>query len=184
MPVSGKLKTLIVCETLTGSTRLVAEEIGKGIGKGLDVEIIEVSKAPEQLDTSVALLVIGGAPQAFGSSRPTADRPVPTPDSGLRTWLGGLSGTANLAAAAFDTRPMHSRRLPGSAANGVSILLGKRGYTLVATPHSFWLKDAAENLAIGEAARARRWGDELNAALTKLRNPAPARYRPKAGHSG
>ncbi|MEU0093228.1 hypothetical protein [Kribbella sp. NPDC006257] len=182
--MSGKLKALIVCETLTASTKAVAEEIGKGIGKGLDVEVIEVSKAPDSLAGSVALLIIGGAPQAFGSRRPTADRPVPTPDSGLRKWLGALDGTANLAAAAFDTRPMHSRRLPGSAANGASTLLGKRGYTLVSTPHSFWLKDANDTLAIGEAARARRWGDELAAGLEKLRNPGPAPYRRIAGHIG
>jgi hypothetical protein len=182
--MSGKLKALIVCETLTGSTRLVAEEIGKGLGKGLEIEIVEVSKAPEQLHGAVALLVIGGAPQTFGSSRPTADRPVPTPDSGLRKWLGNLTGAANLAAAAFDTRPMHSRRLPGSAANGASTLLAKRGYTLVSTPHSFWLKDATETLAIGEAARARRWGDELTTGLNKLRNPGPAPYRRTAGHTG
>ncbi|WP_157979591.1 flavodoxin [Kribbella monticola] len=182
--MSGKAKALIVCESLAGSTRLVAEEIGKGIGKDLMIEIVEVSKAPEQLYGSVALLIIGGAPQAFGSTRPTADRPVPTPDSGLRKWLGGLTGSANLAAAAFDTRPMHSRRLPGSAANGAATLLAKRGYTLVSTPHSFWLKDATETLAIGEAARARRWGDDLAAALEKLRNPGPAPYRRTAGHTG
>ena len=78
----------------------------------------------------------------------------------------GQQGTA----AAFDTRLAGAPLLTGRASRGISRLLKRHGYHLVAPPESF-LVTRRDTLADGESSRARRWGEAL-AATAALAVPA------------
>jgi hypothetical protein len=84
---------------------------------------------------------------------PDADGP------GVRGWLGGISA-GHAPPAAFDTRLSGIPALTGRASRGVSGLLKRRGYRLLAGPESFLVGQQA-TLVEGEAARARAWGAML-----------------------
>jgi hypothetical protein len=59
-------------------------------------------------------------------------------------------------AAAFDTRVNGVSLATGRASRGISRLLKRHGYRIVAAPESF-LIGQQDTLLVGEASRARRW---------------------------
>src|SRR5690606_22555353 len=137
----------------------------------------EVSSAPSHIGEDVALLVVGGPTHAFAMSRAGTRRSAAedapeglvSTDAGIREWLSGLrTGSARLAAAAFDTR-VAKPRLPGSAARGAAKRLRRLGVRLAAPAESFYVTGGHGPLVEGEVERARAWGEHLAASF-----PVPA----------
>ncbi|GAA4488441.1 flavodoxin family protein [Rhodococcus olei] len=168
------MRTLVVYESMFGSTRLVAEAIARGVADAGAVQVLPVSHAGEADLAGYDLVVVGGPTHVHGMSRPssrrgaeqTAERPgaeetlePDATDTGVREWLSALPPIHGRAAA-FDTRRHAPALLTGRASKGIGKRLRQRGYDLVAESESF-LVDKQSRLEPGEEARAEQWGRAL-----------------------
>lgn len=160
---------LVVYESLFGNTEQVAWAITSGVSEHLDVELLEVTDAPQVINERLALMVIGGPTHAFSMTRPStredAFRQGASHGStavGLREWLEQLGkGSHSPLVATFDTRVSKVRHLPGSAAKGAAKLVHKLGYPSAAQAESFYVEDVTGPLLEGELDRAHAWGEML-----------------------
>jgi hypothetical protein len=158
---------LVVCESLFGNTRAVADAIADGLrGAGVPTAVVEVRSAPDTL-ADVDLLVVGGPTHAFGMTRATTRHsaveqgaPALSAERGVREWLADVRLPRGLAVAAFDTR-VKVRGMPGSAAKGIVRRLRSQGARVVRPPESFWVDGTPGPLTEGEVARARSWAADL-----------------------
>jgi Flavodoxin domain len=168
------MRALVVYESMYGNTHAVAEAIAAGLGEAYEVSVIPVGEATSELVAAADLLVAGGPTHMHRMSSAASRRMAGTAavkdgsgvamdpgadGPGLRDWLDGI-GPGHRLAAAFDTRFNGVPALTGQASHGISRLLRKRGYRLVAAPESF-LVDKQNTLRDGESSRARRWGATL-----------------------
>jgi hypothetical protein len=170
------MKAVVVYESMYGNTHHVATAIGAGLGSRpeVEVEVVPVESADQNLLASADLLVVGGPTHVHGMSRektrdaaveaakkPDADLEL-DPDAegpGLREWFSGSDRT-DLLAAAFDTRMHGPPALTGRASKGIAKRLKHQGATLVTEPESFIVtKD--NHLEPDEEVRANAWGVEL-----------------------
>jgi hypothetical protein len=87
-------------------------------------------------------------------------------EQGIREWLAS-SPSGIQRAAAFDTRT-DQRWVPRSAVRGILLQLRRLGATLLAGPQSFYVTGTSGPLAPGELDRARRWGEQLGAAIMSM----------------
>ena len=170
------MRALVVYESMYGNTHVVASNIADGLRGTYEVTLVPVAAATADLVAEANLLVVGAPTHMHGlstaSSRQLA-RKAAKPESGLtldpdaggpalRDWLSGLAG-GHVLAAAFDTRLVGVPALTGRASRGISRLLRRHGYRLVAPPESF-VVTKLNTLLDGESSRARRWGEALAAA--------------------
>jgi hypothetical protein len=166
------MRALVVYESMFGNTEAVASAVADGLGTRMDVDVLEVSKAPVPVIDPPDLIVVGGPTHAFSLSRPSTRAQAVEQGAthgatgiGLREWLGQLRGGPHSElVAAFDTRVDKVRRLPGSAAGKAVKVARKHGYA-PAGKESFYVSDTAGPLLAGELARARAWGEELGARM-------------------
>jgi flavodoxin len=166
------MKALIVYESMFGNTEQVARAIATGLTQAgdVDVELIDVERAPSRPEQDVELLAVGGPTHAFSMSREStradAIRQGATQGSrvtGLREWLEQLpKGDTSLRMVAFDTRVGKVRHLPGSAAKTATRAARRHGYH-VDRPLSFYVDDINGPLLDGELERAVAWGRRLAA---------------------
>ncbi len=171
------MRALVVYESMFGNTHVVASNIADGLRGTYEVTLVPVAAAAADLLAEADLLVVGGPTHMHGlstaPSRQLAAKAAAKPDSGLsldqdasgpglRDWLSGLADGHALAAA-FDTRLAGIPVLTGRASRGISRLLKRRGYLLIAAPESFVVSQLS-TLVDGESSRARRWGTALAAA--------------------
>jgi len=178
------MHALVVYESMYGNTHVIATNIAAGLCDTYEVTLVPVTRATPDLIAKADLLVVGAPTHMHGlptaSSRQAARKAAAKPDSGLaldpdasgpalRDWLSHLAAGPALAAA-FDTRLAGAPVLTGRASHGISKLLKRRGYRLIAPSESF-LVTKQNALADGESARARRWGAAL-AAMAALEVPA------------
>ncbi|NUT92688.1 MAG: flavodoxin [Saccharothrix sp.] len=140
-------RALVVYESMFGNTRTIAEAVAEGLTGFGDVEVVEVSQAPDTLPDDVELLLVGAPTHAFGLSRPATrtsaaeqtTSPLVSSGRGVREWLEVLPHNANrTVAGAFDTR-VKVGLLPGSAAKLIAKRLRKLGFPLVVPPRTFWV---------------------------------------------
>jgi hypothetical protein len=170
------MRALVVYESMYGNTHVVAGNIADGLRGTYEVTVVPVASATADLIAGTDLLVIGAPTHMHGlptaSSRQLARKAAAKPESGLtldpdadgtalRDWLGGLA-RGHAQAAAFDTRLDGPAMFTGRASRGISRLLKRHGYLLIAPPESF-VVTKLNTLADGESARARRWGEALAA---------------------
>jgi flavodoxin len=169
------MKALVVYESMFGNTEAVALAIADGLRESMEVEVLEVSIAPEQPDPGVALIVAGGPTHAFSMSRrrtrvDAINRGAPDGESefGLREWMAALpSGRHTGTMATFDTKVESMRFVPGSAAKGAAKVAHRHGYDSAAASESFYVRDIDGPLVEGEVDRAKAWGRQLAASITK-----------------
>lgn len=172
------MRALVVYESMFGNTRLIASNIAEGLRGTYEVTLVPVGGTSTDLIAGADLLVVGAPTHmhrlSTASSRQTARKAAAKPESGLtldpdaggpalRDWLSGLVGDDRLAAA-FDTRFVGAPMLTGRASRGISKLLTRHGYRLIAPPASF-LVTGRNTLIDGESSRARRWGEWLAASV-------------------
>ncbi len=180
MPSPRTLKALVVYESMFGNTEKVARAVADGLGGHLDVDVVEVGKAPSPLWEPVDLVVVGGPTHAFSMTRQNTREDAKRQGAasgdagfGIREWIDKLQeGPHAEKVATFDTRVTKVRHLPGSAAKSAAKGLRRHGYSTVAKPESFFVDDVSGPLVDGELERARAWGEQLAAAVAQ---PASAR---------
>ncbi|MFT4165045.1 MAG: flavodoxin domain-containing protein [Microlunatus sp.] len=175
MAKSGSNKALVVYESMFGNTEKVARAIGAGLATSLEVEVVEVSKAPTEPGPGVGLVVAGGPTHAFGMTRDATRADAMDlgaeqgeRDFGLREWIDRLpTKRSNTPLATFDTRITSKRRLPGSAAKAAARAAKRHGYDPAAPAESFFVSGTDGPLLDGELERAEAWGHDL-VALVKV----------------
>jgi len=152
------MKTIVVYDSMYGSTKKIAQSIGGAITG--DVRVINATEVnPSELE-SVDLLIVGAPTQGF---RPT--KPVQTI---IESIPGDTLKGVNMAA--FDTR-VHSSdvgkglrlfmKIGGYAAPRIANALKKKGGNLVVLPEGFFVKDKEGPLKEGELERAASWAKEI-----------------------
>ncbi len=165
---------LVVYESMFGNTQAVAKAVGEGLSTHMRTDVVEVGSAPESIDESVDLLVVGGPTHAFGMTRASTREdaatktahPVVSAGTGIREWLDVMRlPSVRVAAATFDTRIMKTH-LPGSAARKAEKRLHKLGARIAVPAESFAVTDMKGPLAGGELERARAWGARLGSNVT------------------
>lgn len=182
--MSQKLRALVVYESMFGNTRLIAEAVRDGLRDLLQVDLVSVGTAPDEVGADLDLLVVGGPTHGFGMSRRSTRTDAAIqgvvempPTVGIREWVGRLPDRQGLTAAAtFDTRMMRLRWLPGSAARGAAGELHRRGFRLLTTSTSFFVVGTTGPLADGEKERATRWGRGLATDLQVSDDPSGGRW--------
>jgi hypothetical protein len=166
-------RALVVFESMFGNTQAIAAAIADGLATWVPVDVVEVATAPAVLPRDLDLLVVGAPTHAFGMSRAStrADATKQAPGTvvsgeiGLREWLEAVGAPAShVPAAAFDTR-IYKPRVPGSAARAATRRLRRLGFAVTTPPESFYVTGTAGPLVPDEIDRARRWGEDLGAAL-------------------
>ena len=165
------MNTLIVFESMFGNTRDIAQAIAAGVSSSVTTEIVEAGDAPPRPE-GVDLLVVGGPTHQFGLSRSDSrkkaasetNRPLVSPDIGLREWIGDLPKVSGVAAATFDTS-IRKPNLPGSAARGAQKRLKRLGYRILLPAEIFRVEGTTGPITDGELDRARAWGQRLADAL-------------------
>jgi hypothetical protein len=171
---SATMKSLVVYESMYGSTRAIAEAVARGLREGGEVDVIRASRAGE-VDTSTYDFVVVGSPTHVhglgrqrtrdaavdAASRPTSTLKIEEDAShtGVREWLSTLSPSAG-AAAAFDTRLDRSPLFTGRASKTIARRLRRVGRHMVAAPESF-LVDKQWELKRHEIERAEEWALSL-----------------------
>jgi hypothetical protein len=164
------MHAVVVFETLWGNTEQLAREIAAGLGLE-STDVVDAVSAPAVLEGDVDLLVVGGPTHAFSMStektRESAQQQGAEniPPRGIREWIASLTSPGrDIPVATFDTR-VTSPRLPGSAAKKAMKRLVALGFRPAAKPQTFGVHGYSGPVADGELERARRWGEELAAAL-------------------
>lgn len=166
------MQTLVVYESMYGSTRAIAEAIATGTKSAGPVSVLPACEVnPEALD-GVGLLVVGAPTHAWSLPRPRTRRAAvsaPSPGSpraevnatepGVRELLSDLP-ELECPAAAFDTRFKAPALVTGRSSRSIARRLRHRGATLVTGPRSF-LVDRSNHLLPGQAELAAAWGTEL-----------------------
>jgi len=147
------LKSVVVYASRSGNTRRVAEEITRAVSELGEVEMYEVTDAPNRLPDA-DLLIVGG---------PTEGRSETPPMVEFLERVDRAS-VADRAAVAFDTRLAWPRILSGSAAEGIANRLRKAGARIVVAPESF-IVDTKPELKPGELERAGSWASDIAGRL-------------------
>ena len=162
------MTTVVVYETMYGSTRDVARAIAEGCGAAGEVALAEVGElvagASPALPDGTTLLVVGGPTHAFSMTRPGTRRDAgkygrTISQTGVREWLATLTVPAGLSVAAFGTKL--DSPLSGSAARSIAQRLRRLGGTLVVPAKDFYVKGTQPVLLPDELGRARAWGASL-----------------------
>ena len=89
-------RALVVCESMFGNTRAIAEAIGEELAERFAVTVTDVTIAPTTID-DIDLLVVGGSTHAWGTSRPRtraaamAKGATGRSDRGVREWLADIT---------------------------------------------------------------------------------------------
>jgi hypothetical protein len=166
------MRTLIVCESMFGNTRAIAEAVAETLAAYGHADLVDVSAAPSVVGAGVDLVVVGAPTHAFGLSRlntrqsAVAQGAGAEPAIGVREWLTTLTAaSASTGAATFDTR-IDRPRMPGSAARAAHRRLTRSGFHMVADPMSFWVTGTAGPIRPGELERAHRWAYELTTTMS------------------
>lgn len=183
------MNAVVVYESMFGNTHEIADHIAQGLRdsiaptnvgiESIDVAVVAVGDATEELLASADLLVVGGPTHVHAMSsersrsgaKDMADKDDDLhldPDAegpGLRDWFDELPDSRTGRAAAFDTRAHASTILTGQASKGIAKRLRRHGFDLVMEPESFFV-DKHNHLEPDEAERATQWGRTLGAAIT------------------
>lgn len=168
------MRAAVVYESMFGHTATIATSVASGLRRaGIQVKVIPVALAGDDVLRNHDLVVIGAPTHALGLSRPStrADAvlqgaPAEVQERGVREWLEGLEDTESVQIATFDTRVRAMRHLPGSAARHVAHQLRQRGYD-VRPATSFYVAGATGPLAHAEEARASDWATNLGHDLMR-----------------
>ena len=174
------MRTVVIFESVYGSTRQVAEELAAVARRHGHVDVVRAEDADVGALDGADLVLVGGPTHLHGLSTrasrqsglvgPVIDagagaQPGPdVPGPGLRDWFRAVGRVEGIAAAAFDTRLAGPELATGRASRGIARRLHHFGFTEVAAPRSF-LVTRDNELVAGEAARARQWGESVFESL-------------------
>lgn len=164
---------LVVYESLFGNGAAVARAVAEGLGATIEVEVVAIADAPDEVPADVDLLVVGAPNHRFGlptesSRREAAERGAPpaTAPTGARDWVRRVRLPMGTPVAVWDTRLVRPKLLGtvDHAADTLRRRLHQHGGRPVGEAH-FRVADVDGPLLDGETDRARRWGATLAACL-------------------
>jgi hypothetical protein len=167
----GGVNAVVVYESLWGNTAAVAAAVAEGLGAG--ARAMSTAQATSEV-VGAADLIVAGAPVlgfklptekmregAFANPGGRPPRPADLSHPSMRSWLEALT-PGHGRGAAFDTQV---RGPFGKAAPAIAEALESAGYARLGEPTGFLVAGKFGPLRKGELERARRWGEELAAAL-------------------
>ncbi len=168
------MKAIVVTESWFGNTRTIGEEITKSlVVEGIQVELLSIDNAPEEIPADVALLVIGAPTHNRGlSTVATREKAASTAtDSngeystgtthpGVREWLRNTAIQEGLRIAIFDTVTAKNW-LSGSAAKAAAKIVRSRAPKASLALKSFVVGGTKGPLMPGEIESAHHWVTEL-----------------------
>jgi flavorubredoxin len=167
---------VVVYESVFGDAEKIARAIAEGLSRHLDVDVVAAKDAPQELGSTVRLLVVGGPNHAMSMPRPATREgavkqygaEIADTTTGLHEWLDAATVPSHISAAAFDTRMDHPKLVTkmDHASRTEEKLLHRLGATLAAPAEHFHVVDAKGPLAHGEEDRARMWGAALAEIVT------------------
>lgn len=137
------MKALVVFESASSNTRMIAAMVSKGIEELGHVDRADVATAPASLPNDLNLLIVGTA----GGDGQKA----------IMKWLDALHVPLGCAGAAFDTR-VKKPLLGDAASRVVEKRLGQIGLRIAAPCEGFMVDAGTGGLVAGESVRAVRWG--------------------------
>jgi hypothetical protein len=175
------MRAVVVYESMYGNTHLVADAVADGLraGAGADIDavVVPVHEVDAVLD-GAAVLVVGGPTHVHGMTRESTRHAAveaagkegnnlhvegDAEGPGLREWFDDVTDLPRWAAA-FDTRMTQPVVVTGRASKGIAKRLHRHGCELLVDPESF-LVTKENHLVDDELAHARRWGEQLAAAI-------------------
>jgi hypothetical protein len=142
------MKALVVYESASSNTRMIAAMVSKGMEELGQVERAEVSTAPASIPSDLNLLIVG---TAGGDSQ-----------KALMKWLDTVRVPLGCSAAAFDTR-VKKPLLGDTASRTVEKRLSQIGLRITAPAEGFMVDAGTGGLVAGESVRAVRWGATVGA---------------------
>lgn len=142
------MKALVVFESSSSNTRMIAAMVSKGIEECGQVERADVASAPAEIPKDLNLLIVGAA----GGDGQKA----------LMGWLDKVRVPLGCSGAAFDTR-LKKPLFGDPVARTVEKRLSQIGLRVSAPAEGFMLDAATGGLAAGESVRAVRWGATVGA---------------------
>lgn len=162
------MSTLIVIESHFGNTWRIGEAIAAARP---DATLVRVDEAPQQIDSTIDLLILGAPTHAFtlptSDSRESASRRAtagaksakkdgfPASTTGVREWIATASIPEHTTVLTFDTCVKGAGPLFGRAAKKAVKKLGSRGIA-AQQGETFWVTNSDE-LHSGEIERAAAW---------------------------
>lgn len=168
------MKAVVAYDPFFARTRAVAQAVGRGLDRSVDVFLLSVSEAHLPNWADVDLLVVGRSRPAtlWGAERQAmkaggAAAVGPGTHTGLREWLARLQRLP-ICAAAFDVRSKLPSVFGGRASRALCSDLTQHGMRVIVPPASF-VVDEMGYLQPGEARRAEAWGANLGGALRTRR---------------
>jgi len=178
------MKVTIVCESMFGNTRELAEQVGAGLaGAGAEASVVDVGDVLAADFVGLDLLVVAAPTHALTLSRPESRAEAVAKGAeprralvGVREWLLDIdvylpAGARRPPVAAFDTRVVKARHWPGSAAGRAARELRHSGFEVV-DRISFFVDGLTGPLTEGEYDRAQVWGASLPRQLRRRRSRA------------
>jgi hypothetical protein len=166
------MKAVVVYESYWGNTAAVARAVAEGIGQA--ARALPTDEADDAAMADVDLVVVGAPVIAFGlagdrgrraveDASEDAPRPADLSHPPLRGWLQQLPSGRGWYAA-FETRIWWS---PRGATGSIQGELSRAGYRRLAKAEKFIVRGPQGPLRDGELERARQWGRDLAAAVTR-----------------
>jgi flavodoxin len=147
------MKTLVIYDSNYGNTKIIAEEIAKGLGE--NTQCISVVDCTEHTLEGVELLVVGSPINGW--------RPSPR----MNEYLLKLKPHQldNVKAAAFDTRVKVFYH--GDAVKKIASHLKKAGASIIVKPQPFYVQGIEGPLLQEEVKNAYEWGKEIHSTYQK-----------------
>jgi hypothetical protein len=176
---------LVVYESMSGSTRELAEAIAAGLRFSLDVRMCRADEVGTVNSRGAVLLVAGGPTEEQPASGAPGQDAKPRAEDliaslaldrsglmpGVRAWFDELVAVPAFFAA-FDTRADIPVLPTGAASVRIGRELRLRGSTPVVPPESFLLT-RFDGLKSGEVKRANVWGELVAEAARRARPRTP-----------
>ena len=178
------MRAVIVCESMFGSTKKVAEAIAEGLADCAEVSVVPVTSADAHILDGADLVVVGGPTHTHAMSRPgtrkKAGKLAGKPGSEVELVPGAVSGPGVrewLASPGVEVAVRFRYPAPGTAGvhwPGVEVhppALAHHGARIAASPESFLVEGLTGALAEGELERARAWGERLSGVTASEASP-------------
>ena len=145
------MKALVIFDTNFGHTKLIADKIAGGLGKG--VKSISVNNLDGSNLTGLELVVVGSPIIGW------------KPTEKIMNFLKKLSKDQlkGVKSTSFDTRV--KLFIHGDAANKISRVLEGIGAEIVVKPQAFFVKGKEGPLFDGELERAQSWGELIKSKI-------------------
>ena len=164
------MNALIVVESWFGNAHSIAEHLTHGLGD-LDVQasVVAVEDAPDVVDASYDLLIIGAPTHGGGLSTPQSRQDVaesggPQGTTGAQEWIDRVEIADGVKVAAFTTL-LDDSNPDETAANAIAKDLSERYTGKVIEIKTFLVEESKGPLAYGEIESAHAWGQALAESL-------------------